>query len=165
MIARAALPFSGAFLFFTASCASTGHEGPTQLQAASAPTTSASAATSPAEPPPPERTLATLNEQGPKVAAGMRALDGAELSLSQEQTRDLVTADKDTCVRLVWSASTPVLVKLLDSSDHHLVESSSSKDGTLGERGPICVRKGQTIRVQFTPSAAATVRYAAWASP
>jgi len=162
-------------------CTGAQHEGTTKLQAASAKVADENAPPSSRaggarEASMPERSLSALGEQGSTLAPGMRKLEDGELSGARDVAHDLMApVDKDTCVRVAWSANAAVDAKMLDASGRTLAEVRSARDGSLGERGPICARRGDTVRVQFAPIATAiadggapgnvVVRFVAWGSP
>jgi hypothetical protein len=118
---------------------------------------------------PPESPLATFEElDGDKgsLAAGMRPLDRADVG--SELMRDLIAEAKaDTCVRISISATTPVAAELVDDRSRALAEAPEGTRSALGERGPVCIRRGDTVRIRFTPRAgtAPRIRFVAWASP
>jgi hypothetical protein len=118
---------------------------------------------------PVESALATFEElDGDKgsLAAGMRALDRGDVG--PELARDLIAdAKADTCVRVSFSATTPVSAELLDDHARSLAEAPEATRSTLGDRGPICIRRGDTMRLRFAPRAGTTphIRFVAWASP
>ncbi|HEY8086688.1 MAG TPA: hypothetical protein VIF09_02555, partial [Polyangiaceae bacterium] len=113
-----------------------------------APLPSAAAATATA----PEPSAATpddpaafeaLRSLGPTVAPGMREVIRRESADAVE----LVKADaRDACLRAAFEAPTAVTAKLLDETGRVLAESTTaSAHGVLGEKGPVCVRKGEVV--------------------
>jgi hypothetical protein len=92
----------------------------------------------------------------------------------REVARMLTTGDKveiahaegrDACVRVAFEASSPVVAKLVDAQGNVLASSEApATGGVLGERGPVCVRRGDAVSA-FAEGSGASVRWMAWASP
>jgi hypothetical protein len=107
--------------------------------------------------------FATLEARAASLAPGMRL--AAERESSGERIELLRAGDKDTCARVAFEASEAVIAKLVDSSGLPLAEMHAAANaGELGERGPVCVRKGDAISASAT-GAGARVRWIAWALP
>jgi hypothetical protein len=71
---------------------------------------------------------------------------------------------RDACVRVAFEASSPVVAKLVDAQGNVLAASEAPVTrGVLGERGPVCVRRGDAVSAIAEGSA--SVRWMAWASP
>jgi len=122
-------------------------------------------ATDAGKPPEPEKSLEALGEEGNRLAAGMRPLKSAELSGAREVGQELVAnLDADACLRVVFSSAEAVVAKLADDKGRTLAELPAVLDGKLGERGPICVRRGTTVHVQFSAPGDIVVRFASWTS-
>jgi hypothetical protein len=79
---------------------------------------------------------------------------------------DLVKADtRDACVRVAYAASAPVTAKLVDHTGAVLAASDApSTEGTLGPKGPVCIRKGDVVR-GVTDATGVHVRWVAWEAP
>jgi hypothetical protein len=79
---------------------------------------------------------------------------------------DLVRADtRDACVRVAYAASAPVTAKLVDHTGAVLAASDApSTEGTLGPKGPVCIRKGDVVR-GLTDATGVHVRWVAWEAP
>jgi hypothetical protein len=79
---------------------------------------------------------------------------------------ELVRAEqRDTCVRVAFEATVPVVAKLVDGTDRTLAETgTASIDGVLGEKGPICIRKGETLSV-LVNGPRTRIRWVAWVAP
>lgn len=104
-----------------------------------------------------------LTALGASVAAGMRE---AARRAGTGDAVDLVKADaSDTCVRVAFAASVPVTASLLGAQGDVLATLSQPADhGVLGERGPVCVRRGDVVRgVAGGPPV--HVRWVAWEAP
>jgi hypothetical protein len=113
--------------------------------------------------------LATLAARGPLVAPGMREVAKGELSIhaGDRARADVAQAGtRDLCARLTFVATAPLSARLEDAAGNALAESAPAQTATLGARGPVCVRKGDVIRVTFDghASASARVRWVAWGS-
>ncbi len=123
-------------------------------------TVASTATSTPASVPDPFDDLVAL---GPSLAPGMREVarraDGAS-------SVDLLRADAaDTCVRVAFAATSPVTARLLDRSGAVLASTAASATtGALGERGPVCVRKGDVVRAAID-GGPARVRWVAWQAP
>jgi hypothetical protein len=125
----------------------------------------------PAEAPPPPSPTATdapnrfdsIVRRGPSIAPGMRLIARRE---SAGEKIELVRADEgDTCVRVAFEAAAPVVAKLVDRGDNIVATSgAAAAEGLLGERGPICLRKGEVLNV-MVDGPNAPVRWVAWAAP
>ncbi|WP_394830954.1 hypothetical protein LVJ94_31045 [Pendulispora rubella] len=127
--------------------------------------TAPDAAAEPKKPSTPERSLEALAEDGKTAAAGMRTLKSAQLSGQREVGQELLApGDADACVRLAFSAGEPVVAQLLDHKGRVLSETPATTDGRLGERGPVCIRRQEAMRVQFASKGDAVVRFVAWTS-
>jgi hypothetical protein len=105
----------------------------------------------------------TLGALGPSVAPGMREAARKE---GAGEPVELVKADtRDLCARVAFQATAPVPVKLVDEAGRVLAETAGPRDrGTLGEAGPVCVRKGEVVK-GIAPAGTARVRWVAWAAP
>jgi hypothetical protein len=79
---------------------------------------------------------------------------------------EIVRAEqRDTCVRVAFEAATPVTAKLVEGTGTVLATTSvAGVEGLLGEKGPVCVRKGGALSV-LVEGASVAVRWVAWAAP
>jgi hypothetical protein len=104
-----------------------------------------------------------IEAQWSAFVPGMRAVATLEGGVEKLQ---LARADeRDTCMRVAFEASEPVVASLLDAASATLATSSPERTrGLLAEHGPVCVRKGDAIYAQATGPATARVRWVAWAS-
>jgi hypothetical protein len=111
----------------------------------------------------PDAAFASLEALAPSLAPGMRRAAAKE---SAGERIDLVRAPgKDTCVRVAFEASGPVVARLLGADGTVLYETHlPSTSGVLGDRGPICVRKSDVVSAT-AEGAAGRIRWIAWASP
>jgi hypothetical protein len=104
------------------------------------------------------------------LAARGQALSPGMREVARKETRgervDLVHAEgHDACVRVAYEASAPVLARLVDGAGNVLVAASAAaNDGVLGERGPVCVRKGDTVAC-LADGGPARIRWVAWEAP
>ena len=82
---------------------------------------------------------------------------------------ELVRAgERDACVRVAFEASAPVVAKLSDGEGNVLASNDvPESEGVLGQRGPVCVRRGDVVVAAAggVEAAVATVRWLAWQSP
>jgi len=131
-------------------------------------TTSPRPAPAPQALPPPQPAadngaFATLEARGPSIAPGMRVM--ARLESRGEKT-ELVRAEQhDTCVRVAFQAAAPVVAKLIDGTNGAVATTGASAvEGVLGEKGPVCIRKGDTLSGMVEGDAGA-VRWVAWGTP
>ncbi len=92
-----------------------------------------------------EHDLEALLAAGPALAPGMETV--AQRTAGAEPV-DLVHADAgDACVRAAFRASAPVVARLLDGHGGTLaITGAATVEGALGERGPVCVRRGDVVR-------------------
>jgi hypothetical protein len=104
-----------------------------------------------------------MASRGQALAPGMREVARKE---TRGERVDLVHAEgRDACVRVAFEASAPVLAKLVDGAGNVLVVGgAAASDGVLGERGPVCVRKGDTVAC-IADGGPARIRWVAWEAP
>jgi hypothetical protein len=116
-----------------------------------------------ARPAEPSASFAALAARGAAVAPGMREV--ARLQSAGDKIEIAHAEGRDACVRVAFEASTPVVAKLVDGEGNVLASSNvPATYGVLGERGPVCVRKGDNVSA-VAEGADANVRWVAWASP
>jgi hypothetical protein len=85
-----------------------------------------------------------LSARAEVLAPGMR--ETARKESGGEQVEIVRAREHDVCVRIAFEASAPVIAKLLDGAGGLLAESSApAREGVLGEKGPVCVRKGDAV--------------------
>jgi hypothetical protein len=113
---------------------------------------------------PQEGGFAVLEARAAALAPGMRQV--AERYETSGEHVELVRATgSDTCVRAAFAAAAPVVVRLVANDGAVLAETKvPATEGALGERGPVCVRKGDSVSA-VTDGGGARVRWIAWASP
>jgi hypothetical protein len=56
-------------------------------------------------------------------------------------------AERDLCVRALYTATRPVRVWFADESGQQRGELASGTGGAVPPRGPVCVRKGEALRL------------------
>jgi hypothetical protein len=132
-----------------------------------------------AEPPPrPVVARATLYDAGPQapapidagdplavdpasIAPGMREIVRSEIAVSRDATSIAVpiSSEADTCVRVAVRSLSPVRVKLAAKSG------LLGEGTTIGERGPMCVRKGDALSLELSADEPARARVFVWSSP
>jgi hypothetical protein len=115
---------------------------------------------------PDDHGFAALEGRATVLAPGLK--QAAERESAGERV-ELVRAGNDTCVRVAFEASAPVTARLQDADGGLLAQTSSAAtEGALGDRGPVCVRKGDAVSASadgVDPGAATRrVRWIAWAS-
>jgi hypothetical protein len=104
--------------------------------------------------------FAALEQRAGSLAPGMRM--AAERENGGERVELVRAVEKDACVRAAFEASEPVSAKLVDAEGVTLAETAAPvESGSLGERGPVCIRKGDAI----SGVASGRVRWIAWALP
>jgi hypothetical protein len=104
-----------------------------------------------------------LVARGAAIAAGMREV--ARTQSAGDKVEIAHAEGRDECVRVAFAASSPVVAKLMDGAGNVLaVSDAPATDGVLGERGPVCVRKGDAVSA-VAEGAGASVRWVAWESP
>jgi hypothetical protein len=80
--------------------------------------------------------------------------------------RPIVHAEAaDTCVRVVLASDPPAHVQLRDTRGDVLFDAPNAADTPLGPRGPVCVRKGDSVLLHVEPPAPRALHFVAWASP
>jgi hypothetical protein len=129
---------------------------------AEAPAASASAATGDLRARSSSAELDALAARGAEVAPGMREI--ARRESTAERTEITHTEAHDACLRVAFAAPAPVAVKLVDERGGVLGAVDGAAQGVIGERGPVCVRSGDSVFAVVSP-AGATVSFVAWAAP
>lgn len=104
-----------------------------------------------------------IEARGPSIAPGMRQVARRE---SAGEKIELLRADQqDTCIRVAFAAAMPVVAKLVDGAGNAVATTAAAAaEGLLGEKGPICIRKGEAVSVMVAGPGAA-IRWVAWAAP
>ena len=78
---------------------------------------------------------------------------------------ELDAAAADTCFRAVVASSAPVKAWFIDATHAPRGEIAESA-GLVPPRGPVCAKKGETLRlVVHAPNAGTTARAVVWQSP
>jgi hypothetical protein len=96
----------------------------------------------------------------------MREAARGEEAARPAASREAVRAGAaDTCARVAFVADAPVAARLEGGAGDVLAASPPATSGALAEKGPVCVRRGDVVRVVFEAPAGARVRWVAWASP
>jgi hypothetical protein len=104
-----------------------------------------------------------LAARGRALTPGMREVARKE---SDGERVELVKATaRDACVRVAFDANAPVIAKLVDGEGHLLAATRApTTEGVLGERGPVCVRKGDVVAC-LADGAPAHLHWVAWEAP
>lgn len=100
----------------------------------------------------PRATFAELVARGATAAPRMREVQQATLA-GPGAASERVVADRDLCVRAVYEASgedgAPRALWLEDSSNAPLTPPSKGTQGLVPPQGPVCVHKGDRVRLVF----------------
>ena len=121
-------------------------------------------ATTPASADADDPALDALAARAASLAPGMREevrieTPGARLPVP------LLRADKaDACARVAFAAPSAGRAWLEDAKGAVLAE-TSGRSGALGPRGPVCIRRGDTITLRFEGADVSRLRVVAWVSP
>jgi hypothetical protein len=111
-------------------------------------------------------TLATFDAiaaRAPIVAAGMREAARREATLDGASRVALVRADaRDVCVRVAFVASAPIDVTLESTSTGTIASTVHALEGLLGERGPVCVRRGDSVDAAIEGDRGTRIRFVVW---
>lgn len=104
-----------------------------------------------------------LSARGPAIAPGMHEVTRKE---SAGDPVELLRArGGDACLRAAFSSTAPIAAKLVDAGGRVLAATESpATEGVLGERGPVCVRKGDVV-TGVTEGAGARIAWMAWEAP
>ena len=110
-----------------------------------------------------DRGFAGLEGRAAFLAPGLRQV--AERENAGERVELVRAAGHDGCVRVAFQSSAPVTARLLDGDGGVLAETQTpAADGALGDRGPVCVRKGETVSADVE-GPGGRVKWIAWTSP
>jgi hypothetical protein len=113
-------------------------------------------------PAPPDPGFAALEARAAELAPGMR--QAAEKRSHGERVELVQAASRDACVRVAFEADAPVHARLVAGDGSLLFEASAAATaGVLGDRGPVCIRKGDAVSAAAEGDGAN--RWIAWASP
>jgi hypothetical protein len=112
--------------------------------------------------------FAALAARGATIAPGMREV--ARMQSAGDKVEIARAEVRDACVRVAFKASSPVVAKLVDGEGNVLASSDiAATDGVLGQRGPVCVRRGDAVSAVAGgaegPGGVTNVRWVAWESP
>ncbi len=97
-------------------------------------------------------------------ARGVLVLPSAPAAPSSELVL-LERASEDTCVRVGFSAGAPVTPDLQDGRGRSLSASAPRREGALGDGGPVCLRRGDTLRLRVEGAAGTRVSWVLWSAP
>jgi hypothetical protein len=99
------------------------------------------------------------------MAPGLHEVARFEVSGDAPATRTLVDASAgDVCARAAVVAWPQVHLALVDAHGVVLADAPDAGDTALAPRGPVCVRRGDTISLRIDASVPFTARVVAWAS-
>jgi hypothetical protein len=102
------------------------------------------------------------------VAPGMHELARRESESLHVHEEAGQAREKDLCVRVLFAATSDVRATLENAKGEMLVETTGASRGVLGPRGPVCVRKGETLFVRIDAdedAGALHTRFIVWGSP
>lgn len=102
--------------------------------------------------------------RGEELAPTMRAVADKSGEVDAKERFAITGAAHDACVRVAFSAEKPVRA-VLETERGVVAATGPAKQGALGERGPVCVRKGDGLRLRFELEGRARIAWAAWESP
>jgi hypothetical protein len=110
-----------------------------------------------------DRGFAGLEGRAAFLAPGLRL--AAERENAGESVELVRALGHDVCVRVAFQSAAPVTARLLDGDGGILAETQTpAADGALGDRGPVCVRKGETVSAAVE-GPGGRVKWIAWTSP
>ena len=109
-----------------------------------------------------------LAARAAELAPGMREV--ARKETGGEPVELVRATGADVCVRVAFEASTAVRARLLDEQGAELAATPApAAAGVLGERGPVCVRRGEAVKAVADAGDAGgltkPVRWMAWEAP
>jgi len=114
-------------------------------------------------PPAPAESFDDLVALGPTLAPGMHEI---ARKASTDEAVELLHADAgDACLRVAFAAAAPIVAKLVDQGGEVLSSVGPAANGALGERGPVCVRKGDVVRATADGAGRSHVRWMVWQAP
>jgi hypothetical protein len=123
---------------------------------------SASGLDSPIDPASEAPSLETLAEMGASLAPGMREVARGQSPMPA--SIPLLATNADVCLRAVFGAASPVIAALLAEPGGILAITRAGTRATLEARGPVCMRKGQSVHIEVQGQAP-LVRYVVWMTP
>lgn len=99
------------------------------------------------------------------LVAGMRPVSSVEGTAGDLEALELARAEgRDLCVRVAFEAPEAVVASLIDGAGASLARSAEQASGLLPEHGPVCVRRGDSVRGIASGPAATRVRWVTWAA-
>lgn len=106
--------------------------------------------------------LDALAARGPSDAPLMR--EALRVPAAAPRSSDL-RADKDTCLRAVFAASSPVRARFADESGAPRGDTTNASSGTVPPRGPVCAKKGEALHLVIESDAPVGARAVIFAAP
>ena len=111
-------------------------------------------------------TLDLLAARGSSLARGMTEVMRAEAWGVRSVRRDVARAgDRDLCVRIAFAAGAVVHAWLEDATGTALADGGRAESGALGARGPVCVRRGDTVVLRVESDQPTDLRVVAFSAP
>jgi hypothetical protein len=130
---------------------------------ASPPPAPATAAASAASAPAASESFDDLVAKAPSLAPGMH--EASRKSGGNEGIELWRAEQGDACLRVAFASTVPVTARLLlQGGDLLAAASEPATDGALGEKGPVCVRKGDIVK-GVAEGSSAHVRWMVWQAP
>jgi hypothetical protein len=105
-----------------------------------------------------------LLAKAPSLAPGMH--EAARRSGGAEPIELWRAEASDACLRVAFASTVPVTTKLvLQGGDLLATTGEPEAEGALGEKGPVCVRKGDVVKAQALGGPGLHVRWVVWLAP
>ena len=102
--------------------------------------------------------LEALAARGPTDAPLMRELLRVERAAPRSPD---VKAERDQCVRALFSSASPVRIWFVDQSGATRGDATSAASGSVPPRGPVCVKKGDVLHLVVEGEGVRAVIFAA----
>jgi len=110
-----------------------------------------------------DRSFVSLEGRATILAPGLH--QAVERETGGERVELVRAASHDACVRVAFESSGPVTARLLDADGGVLAEMhAAAAEGALGEHGPVCIRRGDTVSA-VAEGGGVRVKWIAWTSP
>ena len=106
--------------------------------------------------------LETLAARAEQVAPGMREVARGESPVPA--SIPIPELGADACIRALLGANSPVVAALVTDAGSILAITRAEALVTLDARGPVCLRKGNSARIEVQGQAP-LVRYVLWMTP
>jgi hypothetical protein len=94
--------------------------------------------------------LDELEARGPTDAPLMKKI--AALEITRLAPTSEIAASTDQCLRATFASSRPVRAAFVDETGAQRGDAASATSGTVPPQGPMCMKKGERVRVVFRAS-------------